>query len=113
MIQNNEDNSAGNLQINEGGIRSKALLYAGYGYSFNLQLNIFPCEPGENDKINTFRGNIQVFKCTDSTYFYHNDGDVIYQIISINSFRQSSCSGKFMEIQNGKVHITFCVGYSQ
>jgi hypothetical protein len=108
VTQNNEDHSAGNMQINRGGKGIKAIQYIGQGYSFNLQMNILECGPGEKDKIGTLRGNIRIDKCTDDDYIYHDDGDAIYQVYYNN--HQVNCNNyKFIGIRDRKVHVIFCV----
>jgi hypothetical protein len=106
-VQHNSDGSAGNIQINFGLIGT---LFVGNGYSFNLQFNIgSPGDClGENDQIYTLRGNLKIVRCSDEKYFYHDDGDVIYKI---NFLGDSPCNNdNFMEVRDGKVYITLCVG---
>lgn len=104
-IQRNEDNSAGNIQVNVGIAGTQNV---GSGYSFNLQYNIIKCRNGQKDQANDLRGNIRVVKCKGNNhgYIYHDGGDVIYKIYR---YHQACNNDDFMEVRNGKVYIQFCV----
>jgi hypothetical protein len=104
-VQNNHEDSAGNIQYNWH-VKGTQNVYG--GYSFNLQFNVNPteCHGSEKDLFWTLRGNIVVLNCSLKKYFFFDDGDVIYEIYD----EQETCDAHLkINIQQGKVYITFCL----